>query len=77
MADSEGTKFARKVPASHRPSDLAVIGVDAILRPHNLGWYIGDGKIVITTAKIDSERHAGINRLRQTLPKLERVTVSW
>ena len=51
--------------------------LDRILHPLGLGWYVGEGEIVITTAEIDAEKHAGINKLRETLPKLKRVTISW
>lgn len=49
----------------------------SILRPHNMGWYVGEGEIVITTAEIDAQKHAGINKLRQTLPKLKKVQICW
>lgn len=51
--------------------------LDAVLHAHDLGWYVGDDEIVITTAEIDAERHAGINKLRGTLPKLKNVEFSW
>ncbi len=78
-------KFRNDVPASRETPITANLGggirlgqlLDTILRPHDLGWYVGDGEIVVTTAEIDAERHAGINKLRVTLPKLKKVVFCW
>ncbi len=64
------------ISAKINGSQLATT-LTSILRPHNMGWYVGEGEIVITTAEIDAEKHAGINALRQTLPKLTKVQICW
>ncbi len=51
--------------------------LDALLHPHGLGWYFGDGELIITTLEVDNEKHAGINKLRATLPKLKKVEYAW
>ncbi len=51
--------------------------LDALLPPHGLGWYIGDGELVITSLEVDNEKHAGINSLRAALPKLKDVEYAW
>jgi Leucine Rich Repeat (LRR) protein len=51
--------------------------LDLILHPNGFGWYLGEGEIVITTAEIDAEKHAGINKLRQGLSRRSRVTICW
>lgn len=51
--------------------------LDAILHPHGLGWYFGDGELIITTLEVDNEKHAGINKLRAALPKLKKLEYAW
>ena len=51
--------------------------LDALLHPHGLGWYFGDGELIITTLEVDNEKHAGINKLRAALPKLKKLEYAW
>ncbi len=66
-----------RTPPHDPPADRLNAVLDAILNPLKLGWYVGDGEIVITTARIAAEKHAGVNRLRAALPSLADVDVSW
>jgi hypothetical protein len=66
-----------RTPPHDPPADRLNAVLDAILNPLKLGWYVGDGEIVVTTARIAAEKHAGVNRLRAALPSLTDVDVSW
>jgi hypothetical protein len=59
------------------PADRLNAVLDALLKPLKLGWYVGEGEIVVTTAQIAAEKHAGLNRLRAAAPSLADVDVSW
>jgi hypothetical protein len=48
-----------------------------ILEPAALGFRIDNDRLVITTREEAERAHAGINNLRQKLPKLQEVKVGW
>jgi hypothetical protein len=48
-----------------------------ILEPAALGFRIDNDRLVITTRDEAERAHAGINNLRQKLPKLQEVKVGW
>ena len=82
--DEEALAAAHIDPTTQFSSDLANLPddrlslfLDALLHPHDLGWHFGDGELVITTVKIDNEKHAGLNKLRAALPNLKKVRHSW
>lgn len=64
------------ITANSTPNNLATV-LDSILGPLDLGWYVGEGELVISTADIVAEKHAGINKLRAVLPNLKVVEFGW
>jgi hypothetical protein len=57
--------------------DRLHVVLGSILEPHDLGWYIGEVELVITTDQIAAEKHAGLNKLRAKVPGLKEVRHSW
>ncbi len=49
----------------------------SMLEPLGLDWHVGQGSLVITTREVVAIRHAGVNRLQQALPNLEKVRIDW
>jgi hypothetical protein len=79
--DAETIRKAGSDPMTPITASLANVslrdGLAKLLAPHDLGWMIHDGALVITTKEAGDRSRANTIALQRSLPRLKEVHVEW